>query len=115
METDQLIRIHSFAFNLRSCQNLVVFAQQYRVKQFNLIVCVELFFFMCVHIIYLKNREKLLSMQRVNLLLFLLEIHNLGDVQDHQQAFYCSLLSHYPVCMLDNFVCTLLSSAKCHT
>ena len=33
--TDQLIRIHSFAFSLRSCQNLAIFAQQYRVKQFN--------------------------------------------------------------------------------
>ena len=32
--TDQLIRIHSFAFSLRSCQNLAIFAQQYRVKQF---------------------------------------------------------------------------------
>ena len=61
METDQLIRIHSFAFSLRSCQNLAIFAQQYRVKQFNLIVCVELFFFffffffMCVNIIYFEG------------------------------------------------------------
>ena len=45
VETDQLIGIHSFAFSLRSCQNLAIFAQQYRVKQFNLIVCVELLFF----------------------------------------------------------------------
>ena len=29
METDQLIGIHSFAFSLRSCQNLAIFAQQY--------------------------------------------------------------------------------------
>ena len=59
METDQLIGIHSFAFSLRSCQNLALFAQQYRVKQFNLIVCVELFFFfvffMCVNIIYFEG------------------------------------------------------------
>ena len=59
METDQLIGIHSFAFSLRSCQNLAIFAQQYRVKQFNLIVCVELFFvfvfFMCVNIIYFEG------------------------------------------------------------
>ena len=61
METDQLIGIHSFAFGLRSCQNLAIFAQQYRVKQFNLIVCVELFcffvfvFFMCVNIIYFEG------------------------------------------------------------
>ena len=32
--TDQLIRIHSFAFRSRSCQNLAIFAQQDRVKQF---------------------------------------------------------------------------------
>ena len=60
METDQLIGIHSFAFSLRSCQNLAIFAQQYRVKQFNLIVCVELLFFgfvffMCVNIIYFEG------------------------------------------------------------
>ena len=60
METDQLIGIHSFAFSLRSCQNLAIFAQQYRVKQLNLIVCVELFFFsflffMCVNIIYFEG------------------------------------------------------------
>ena len=59
METDQLIRINSFAFSLRSCQNLAIFAQKYRVKQFNLIVCVELFFllfiFMYVHIIYFEG------------------------------------------------------------
>ena len=60
METDQLIGIHSFAFSLLSCQNLAIFAQQYRVKQFNLIVCVELFFFfffffMCVNIIYFEG------------------------------------------------------------
>ena len=59
METDQLIGIHSFAFSLRSCQNLALFAQQYRVKQFNLIVCVELFFFLffflCVNIIYFEG------------------------------------------------------------
>ena len=59
METDQLIRINSFAFSLRSCQNLAIFAQKYRVKQFNLIVCVELFFllffFMCVLIIYFEG------------------------------------------------------------
>ena len=59
METDQLIGIHSFAFSLRVCQNLAIFAQQYRVKQFNLIVCVELFFFgfffMCVNIIYFEG------------------------------------------------------------
>ena len=63
METDQLIGIHSFAFSLRSCQNLAIFAQQYRVKQFNLIVRVELFFlfvffvvfFMCVNIIYFEG------------------------------------------------------------
>ena len=64
METDQLIGIHSFAFSLRSCQNLAIFAQKYRVKQFNLIVCVELFFcfcffllffFMCVNIIYFEG------------------------------------------------------------
>ena len=61
VETDQLIGIHSFAFSLRSCQNLAIFAQQYRVKQFNLIVCVELlffcfcFFFMCVNIIYFEG------------------------------------------------------------
>ena len=58
METDQLIGIHSFAFSLRSCQNLAIFAQQYRVKQFNLIVCVDLFFlgfFMCVNIIYFEG------------------------------------------------------------
>ena len=30
--TDQLIRIYSFAFSFRSCQNLAIFAQQYRVK-----------------------------------------------------------------------------------
>ena len=61
MDTDQLIRIHSFAFSLRSCQNLAIFAQHYRVKQFNLIVCVELLFFMCaqpqirLRIAYLRN------------------------------------------------------------
>ena len=61
METSQLIGIHSFAFSLRSCQNLAIFAQQFRVKQFNLIVCVELFFFlflfffMCVNIIYFEG------------------------------------------------------------
>ena len=33
LETDQLIRIHSFAFSLRSCQNWAVFAQRYKVKQ----------------------------------------------------------------------------------
>ena len=60
METDQLIRINSFAFSLRSCQNLAIFAQKYRVKQFNLIVCVELvffllFIFMYVHIIYFEG------------------------------------------------------------
>ena len=58
VETDQLIGIHSFAFSLRSCQNLAIFAQQYRVKQFNLIVCVELLFFcffMCVNIIYFEG------------------------------------------------------------
>ena len=58
METDQLIGIHSFAFSVRSCQNLAIFAQQYRVKQFNLIVCVELLFicfFMCVNIIYFEG------------------------------------------------------------
>ena len=30
-------------------------AQQYRVKQFNSIVCVELLFFMCVHISYFEG------------------------------------------------------------
>ena len=60
METDQLIGIHSFAFSLRSCQNLAIFAQQYRGKQFNLIVCVALLFFvfvffMCVNIIYFEG------------------------------------------------------------
>ena len=62
METDQLIGIHSFAFSLRSCQNLAIFAQQYRVKQFNLIVCVELLFFcfgfMCVNIIYFEGLKE---------------------------------------------------------
>ena len=56
VETDQLIGFHSFAFSLRSCQNLAIFAQQYRVKQFNLIVCVELFFlfcFLCVYILFI--------------------------------------------------------------
>ena len=54
--TDQLIRIHSFAFSLRSCKNLAIFAQQYRVKQFNLIVCVELLFFcVCLHILYFEG------------------------------------------------------------
>ena len=58
--TDQLIRIHSFAFSLRSCQNLAIFAQQYRVNQIpnlNLIVCVELLLllFVCVHIIYFEG------------------------------------------------------------
>ena len=38
------------------CDFLIVdSAQQYRVKQFNLIVCVELLFFMCVHISYFEG------------------------------------------------------------
>ena len=50
--TDQLIRIHSFAFSLRSCQNLAIFAQH----NLNLIVCVELLLlFVCVHIIYFEG------------------------------------------------------------
>ena len=52
--TDQLIRIDSFAFSLRSCQNLAIFAQQYRVKKFKFdsLCRIVLFFFVCVHILY---------------------------------------------------------------
>ena len=42
------------------CDFLIVdSAQQYRVKQFNLIVCVEFLFFMCVHISNLRASWKI--------------------------------------------------------
>ena len=54
--TDQLIRIHSFAFSSRSCQNLAIFAQQYRVKQFKFdSLCRIVVFFVCVHILYFEG------------------------------------------------------------
>ena len=54
--TDQLIRIHSFAFSLRSCQNLAIIAQQYRVKQFKFdSLCRIVVFFVCVHILYFEG------------------------------------------------------------
>ena len=55
--TDQLIRIHSFAFSLRSCQNLAIFAQQYRVKQFKFdsLCRIVVFFVVCVHILYFEG------------------------------------------------------------
>ena len=50
--TDQLIRIHSFAFSLPLCQNLAIFAQQYRVKQFKFdsLCRIVVVFCDCVHI-----------------------------------------------------------------
>ena len=51
--TDQLIRIHSFAFSLRSCQNLAIFAQPYRVKQFKFDSLCRIVVVVCVCTYYL--------------------------------------------------------------
>ena len=56
METDQLTRIHFCAFSSWSSQNLdlsfgIGLLSSTGLNNLNLIVCVNLFYFVCVHII----------------------------------------------------------------
>ena len=60
METDQLTRIHFCALSLWSSQNLAlsfgnVLLSSTGFNNLNLIVCVNLFYFVCVHTIYFED------------------------------------------------------------
>ena len=55
METDQLTRIHFCAFSSLSSQNLALSFGIFLLSRKGLIVCVNLFYFVCVHIIYFEG------------------------------------------------------------